>query len=172
MSSIIQQTSQARALFDELQNILSARDLMVWEEGRIWHELKKDSRYKYVFGDSGESNNEQSWAAFVREAGVPKSTVEMRIRLHEFWVLKCKIPVKLLQTIHTRKLDRVRSFIEEGRQTVVDVLEQAQILPYSDFIIWLNGNEEPCHHPKRNRKRATKDIEVCGDCSKELTHKH
>lgn len=149
---------------------------MVWEEGRIWYELKESGLHKFVFGDYGENDDERSWNDFIKEAGVPKSTVEMRIRLHQFWVLKSRIPIKALQSIQTRKLDRAIPFLEEGKQKIVDVIENAKVLNYNDFMIWLRGNEEPCHHPRTHRKRVSKQVEVCGDCEKELRtpkgHKH
>ena len=129
---------EAQFLYKKLSDVLYARNVLIWEEAKLWYELKKDGLYKYVFGDSGERNPSKFWTSFVREVGVPKSTVEMRLRLYEFWVVKKRISIEKLRKINVRKLDRAISYIERGDVKLLEVILQAEVLPISEFLAWLN----------------------------------
>lgn len=129
----------AKEKYDQLLEIIKRRDSVVWDEARLWYELKSGNLYRELFGESGENDSEKAWGAFVKELGFPVSTVFMKVRLYSYWVMKKKIPLKVLQNIHTRKLDKAIPYVEDGLVTARDVLETATnpLVNYEAFVGWL-----------------------------------
>ena len=121
-------------LYNKIQDIGTIRDQLVWEEARMLFELRESGGFKTIFGNDGE----ETWNSFIKQTNIPLSTVEMKIRLHDFYVRQMHIPVKTLSKIHTRKLDRAITAIKEKKTTIIDVLDIAPKLSFLEFKRWLD----------------------------------
>ena len=171
MDTTPENVKKAQELYGQLDKIVKFRDSALWDEARLWYELRKDGTYKLVFGDVGQEGKRASWKAFIQEVGIPLSTVQMKLRIYQFWVIREGFDPKEIQDIHIRKLDRAIMYLLQKTTTVKQVLNHARELSHQDFVIWLRGNEEPCWHPKEKRSISAKQIEVCEDCKKEVKGK-
>ena len=120
--------------YDDILELGRARDLIYWEEAKLLYDLHHSGDFKKVFGNDGE----HTWNSFVKQTEWPKSTVEGKERVYEFWVLQNKIPVETLSQIHTRKLSRAITPIKEKSTTIVDVIDIARKLTFLDFKKWLD----------------------------------
>jgi len=168
--NIEQKIERARALSTELVNIREMSDMASWLEGERLYELKKDGLYKYEYGMDEHDTSERAWSAYLREKSEPLSTAEFKIANHTKWIVELGYSKEDLRGIHVRKLHSAIPFATE--RAVADTLvEEAKRLPYSEFVKFLHGGEEPCWHPREHRHRATVEVDVCDDCGKEIKPK-
>lgn len=164
MKSIEQQTQKAWSLYQDLTKIGKNREMLLWHEAELLYKLKVSRLYKSVFGIEERENVRKSWRWFLREINYSPNTADFKTKLYEKWVIDLGYSISDLCAIQTRKL-YVAIPYAITRKKSEEIIEQAKVLLFDDFFLWLKGGKEPCWHLKT--KKTTKEIRICEECGKE-----
>lgn len=166
--NITSKTKQARKLYEDYQELRRIHFLTFWQEAEMLYKFKQDSLYKYVFGEDLRADKKRSWLKFLAELGVPPSSSNFKLRVYEKWIVELKYKPADFEEISASKLDRAIPFLNSFKPQ--EILDQAKVLHFTDFIKWLKGNEEPCWH--LHKKKKSEEVEFCKDCGQKIKNPH
>lgn len=169
MLSIKERHSRAKQLVDEIHQLESARDEILWHVAKRYCELKDGSLYKYYWGIEDRAPVRESWRAFVSELGYLARAVEYKVALYKKWIQELRYEVKDVAGIHVRKLEAAIPYAT-SREKADELLQSMKILSTEEFRGSLKGNKEPCWHMQKETK--VKEVKVCKDCGKEINEHH
>ena len=149
----------ALELKSELLKLVNSREILLWEEGRRWFQLKQ-GLYKLVFGSEDDERKKQTWSSFVAQMGVPLGTVEFKTSLYKKWIHELGFEIHQICDIHSRKLHRAIPYATKERGQ--ELVDNARALSFSDFIIYLKGEDSVCEHQERET------VVKCAKCKRQL----
>lgn len=155
-----QPTPKAREVYDKLMSIHSAGESVYWTKAELYLKLKTDKLYRLVFGV-----NDQSWASFCAEIGVPVSSADQKIKNYEFFVNVRGLTREELSGADTSCLYYITRYKPEAtRAEVLDWINVIKTVSRGDFIQMIKGNDE-CMHDRTEEVVKKK----CASCGRTLS---
>lgn len=135
-------TPKAREVYDKLMSIHSAGESVYWTKAELYLKLKTDRLYRLVFGV-----DDQSWASFCAEIGVPVSSADQKIKNYEFFVVTRGLTREELAGADTSCLYYITRYKPEAtKEEVLDWINTIKVVSRGDFIQMIKGNDECMHN--------------------------
>jgi len=159
MASLKEKTDKAQEIYSKFKALNSAKIDVYWRQAEMLYKLKKDNLYKFVFGD-----NEQTWASFLSEIGVPNSSANQKISNWDFFINKHGMKIEDLKVDTSSLYYITNGRKDSSKEDVEEAIHMAQTLSRGDFVQNIKGDAE-CSHGETIEASFYK----CKDCGRKLS---
>lgn len=155
MTSLLKKTQEANKIYQELQELEAFSRKIYWQKAEYLYFLKNKNQYKNVFGDGVDS-----WAAFLAEVHIPRSSADQKVDNWKFFVEKHGFDLDFLSKADSSVLYAIATKRRETpKEELQELIEKSIALSRGDFLQTLKGVE--CAHDQTTEEAVFKCVN-CG----------